>query len=724
MDWLASIDLAGFRLVNQTLSNPVFDHLMPFLSGTTLSRALLVGLWISLLIWGRFRGRLFLVFLIIGLLVSDTWITNSIKQAVARPRPFVTHPETHLRVGRGSEYRSFPSGHAANAAMVATIAFLFWRRSWRYGVPIAFGVGLSRPYLGVHYPSDVLAGWSIGALSGVGVTFGLEGAWRWIGGNWFPLWWRRRPSLRGDPPVTVLPAAADATPAALEHWLRLGRLLLWVLLGFRLVYLAAGIIELSEDEAYQWLWAKHMALSYYSKPPGIAVAQWIGTHLGGDTELGVRFLSPLMAFAIGWKLLIPLARWTSARTSVLFLVAVSATPLLAVGSLLITIDPLLVLFWTAALLTGWRAITEDSTIQWLWTGLWCGGVFLSKYSSPFLWASFGLFLLAWPSARAQLRRPGPWLGLGVNLICTIPVLWWNREHDWITLRHLSERGGLDNAWHPTLNFFFDFLAAVPALMNPVFFVATVWAVAAFLSSSKLRSHPQARLLVYLLCLGGPVFLGFFAYTLRARVQPNWIAPSILPLFLFATVWWHHQFRSGTRLPVRLLAGGLAIGLPAVVLLHETALLEKLTGYALPEKIDPLRRVRGHRSMAQAVEKRRVELEKAEGRPVFIISDHYGRAGLMSFYLPAARATLGTDRPLVTVRSSDVPENQFWFWPEHRYGSRTGESALYVMEVDTEQAIPERLRSEFTSVESLGLVDITEHQRHLHRIQLLVCRGKR
>jgi 4-amino-4-deoxy-L-arabinose transferase-like glycosyltransferase len=63
----------------------------------------------------------------------------------------------------------------------------------------------------------------------------------------------------------------------------------------RWIYLASGTIELSQDEAYQWLWSKHLALSYYSKPPGIALIQLSGTSLFGDTEFGVRFFSPLFA---------------------------------------------------------------------------------------------------------------------------------------------------------------------------------------------------------------------------------------------------------------------------------------------------------------------------------------------------------------------------------------------------------------------------------------------
>ena len=85
----------------------------------------------------------------------------------------------------------------------------------------------------------------------------------------------------------------------------------------RWIYLASGIIELSEDEAYQWLWSKHLALSYYSKPPGIAFIQFAGTSLFGDTEFGVRFFSPLFAAILSLMVLRFLAREIGARAGVL-----------------------------------------------------------------------------------------------------------------------------------------------------------------------------------------------------------------------------------------------------------------------------------------------------------------------------------------------------------------------------------------------------------------------
>ena len=103
-----------FQLARGFPKLTVFDHLMPFLSGTTLSRALLVGLWISLLIWGRFRGRLFLVFLIIGLLVSDTWITTSARCSATAPLRR-TFGRPHMSVTT-SISRWMPSGSTGRCA--------------------------------------------------------------------------------------------------------------------------------------------------------------------------------------------------------------------------------------------------------------------------------------------------------------------------------------------------------------------------------------------------------------------------------------------------------------------------------------------------------------------------------------------------------------------------------------------------------------------------------
>lgn len=92
------------------------------------------------------------------------------KQLVQRARPVVDEPLSH------SPGYSFPSGHAFNVAVVATVlGFLLWpvlagpgrRVATALAVLVAVVVGADRMFLGVHFPSDVVAGWILGA----GITF-------------------------------------------------------------------------------------------------------------------------------------------------------------------------------------------------------------------------------------------------------------------------------------------------------------------------------------------------------------------------------------------------------------------------------------------------------------------------------------------------------------------------------------------------------------------------
>src|SRR5947199_10132031 len=112
---------------------------------------------------------------------------------------------------------------------------------------------------------------------------------------------------------------------------------------------------------------------------------------------------------------------------------------------------------------------SSSVRRRLWTGLWMGLGFLSKYTALFQWLCWIVFLALWRPARAQLRRPGSYLALLVNALCAVPVLLWNARNGWVTVTHLEERGALDAQWHPSLRYLWDFLGAEAVLLNPFFF---------------------------------------------------------------------------------------------------------------------------------------------------------------------------------------------------------------------------------------------------------------
>ncbi len=525
-------------------------------------------------------------------------------------------------------------------------------------------------------------------------------------------------------------------------WLLLGYLLTAVLLLFRLGYIASGTIELSNDEAYQWLWSKHLALSYFSKPPGIAFIQFAGTALWGDTQFGVRFFSPVFAAILSVVVLRFMARAVGARQAFLLLLIVTSSPLLTAGTILMTVDPPLVLCCTLAMVAGWRAVQPDGTAkQWLLAGLAAGLGFLCKYSAVYLIFCWALFFVLWPPARAQLKKSGPYLALLIFALCTLPVIVWNSQHGWITLHHVADNAGIQSEWHP-IRHFLEFFFLEMGLLNPVFFVGALRAMAAF------WKHRQVNPLeLYLFCMGGLVFLGHLVYSLHSRILPNWIAPAVLPMYCLMVIYWDAGWCKGVRAVKGWLIGGLVLGLTFVALVHDPGLIGKIAGRLLPGDMDPLRRVRGYQAAAACVEQAREKL-LPEGKPAFIICGHYGITGLFTFYLPEARAALHT-QPLVYCIVSGKPDNQFYFWPEYRYPDhRNGENAIFVTEPGTARLehnwfwkwltgravqvaeepkpvdAPPRLLQQFESVTNLGVQEIKLDGRIMKRIQLFECRNLR
>jgi 4-amino-4-deoxy-L-arabinose transferase-like glycosyltransferase len=564
----------------------------------------------------------------------------------------------------------------------------------------------------------------------------------------FPLWHEQMPSLlnpvQSPKSKAQSPAPDDAIKSEIGNrksemeWFRLGCILIFVMLIGRWIFLASGAIELSQDEAYQWVWSKHPALSYYSKPPAIAFIQLAGTSIFGDTEFGVRFFSPLFAAITSLMLLRFLAREIGARPSFWLLLAATATPLLGLGTILMTVDPPLVLCWTWAMVAGWRAAQPDGkTRDWLIVGLAMGLGFLCKYTAVmqiFCWAV--LFALA-PVTRIHLRKPGPWLALLIFSLCTLPVVIWNSQRGWPTFNDVGGDAGLHGQWHPTLRYFWDFLFTQFGVLNPIFFVGAIWAMIGFWKFRRERP-----LWLYLFCMGAPVFLGHLLWSLHSRILPNWIAVSILPMFCLMAAYWNEKFQSGWRFVKPVFTISVALGIFAISMMYQSNLIGKIAGQPLPGEKDPSRRVQAWSVEAALVENAREKLA-AEGKPAFIIAGHYGITGLYSFYIPLARGALKSE-PLVYSADSDEPVNQFYFWPEYKYrDQRTGQNAIYAAEAGLYKigdgwfwkwlahqpvtrttpapaTLSPRIAQEFESVTDLGEQDIKIGDRVFHRVHLWAC----
>jgi undecaprenyl-diphosphatase len=144
-------------------------RVLSFIGSTPVWLALFTAL-VAWLLWRRLpRLALYVVVTVVG----SSALNQVVKHAVHRARPVLPDPVAH------ANGLSFPSGHAQAALVgsaVLLLVFLPWLRgAWRavafaVGAILTVGIGFSRVALGVHYVSDVLAGYVLGAAWVIAMT--------------------------------------------------------------------------------------------------------------------------------------------------------------------------------------------------------------------------------------------------------------------------------------------------------------------------------------------------------------------------------------------------------------------------------------------------------------------------------------------------------------------------------------------------------------------------
>ena len=164
-DFFYSLDLAVFYLFNHSLSIPVLDKFFSTITNVNnwyIAYVILLGIVFTK---GGVRGKIAVVLVILLIVATDQLGHKVIKEIFQRIRPCNALTDVITPLGCNGTY-SFPSNHSLNnfaAAMFFTR--LFPKFKWILFITASL-VALSRVYLGLHYPSDIIGGAILGAAFG------------------------------------------------------------------------------------------------------------------------------------------------------------------------------------------------------------------------------------------------------------------------------------------------------------------------------------------------------------------------------------------------------------------------------------------------------------------------------------------------------------------------------------------------------------------------------
>jgi 4-amino-4-deoxy-L-arabinose transferase-like glycosyltransferase len=465
---------------------------------------------------------------------------------------------------------------------------------------------------------------------------------------------------------------------------------LTVITVFRLGY--AIFLPVAPQEAYYWNYGRHAALSYFDHPPLAAYFIKLTTILGVggfSVHLAAIVLSvftSLVIYRLGSMLFDEkIAFWS--------VVAINFTFIYALGSMIITPDTPMLLFWCLSMLACYKIGRGGGKLWWILLGFFIGAGFMSKYTIVF--AGLGA-LLYFSLSRMRIRWYGtiwPYTAITVALITTLPVLIWNYQNGWASFAfQTGRRAGEMSGFRP--DFFFGFLGTMIGIYGiipvPLLF-AGIWNS---IKRSIWGNFPNHALIA---CFSVPLLLFLIPVSAISWVKMNWTVPAFIGIFISAAA---HYFLKSSRfvrtwgkvsvifLLVSFIAAHVVILLPGIYL--------GKGDYSI-----------GWDRLAYRVDTLRRDLLE----PYFICGYEYKTASLLAFYLEDHPETVSN-----TVIGRPGLQYDYWCDPD----TLVGHNAIFVYDKRNKIKDLSELTDRFEKVEFDSALHIERGGKEVTEFYIFRC----
>ncbi|MFQ5564932.1 MAG: ArnT family glycosyltransferase [Paracoccaceae bacterium] len=358
-------------------------------------------------------------------------------------------------------------------------------------------------------------------------------------------------------------------------WAALTLAVVLAVLALRLAVIAAEPFPVHFDEAQYWAYGQALDWGYYSKPPLVAWVVRAASEIGGDTLFALRFISPVAHALIAWLIFLTGRRLWDGRSGFWAAAGYTAAPGVGLSSMIMSTDPVMMVFWAAALYAMVRAAEAQGRVWWGVLGVLIGAGLLAKYTMlAFAAGALGYGLV---SARER-SRAGTAIAAGAALLAVSPNLVWNAANGFVTLAHVA--GDADPGrgyFHPVE--LAEFVGAQFAVIGPVFLAAVLLALK---HRSAWRGDWGMRLVAWQTV---PLLAAMTVLAFVTRAQANWAAPAYIGGALLAARW---LVTAGGAPALR---AQLGIGVVASLALWTVAGLYAGQAEGLTRRLDAFRQMR-------------------------------------------------------------------------------------------------------------------------------------
>jgi 4-amino-4-deoxy-L-arabinose transferase-like glycosyltransferase len=316
--------------------------------------------------------------------------------------------------------------------------------------------------------------------------------------------------------------------------------------------------SLHPDEAYYWLWSQKLAFGYYDHSPMVAWFIRITT-LFSNSEFFVRFSSIIVTIILSvltWKFVKKIFNKTVASASV---VVLNTLPLMFIGSVIITPDTPVFLFFAFAVYFLWRLVESNEVKYWYVTGIFFGLALLSKYTAFLFILSLTTYMLLDGKIKWLKNRHFYFMFI-VAFIIFLPVIIWNFQNEWISFVFQLKHGLFNNNNKLHINYACEYLGSQCLIAGPFIFISGIIASISYLKSKNaLYKHKQ----LFLFSFSIPIIAIFIFTALKRYPGANWPA---FGYFAFSIMTAQYLLSEKSELRKKILLMGVSFNFVVSVLL--------------------------------------------------------------------------------------------------------------------------------------------------------------